>query len=150
MHTNSGVEAYIAGREWTTATLPACPLHPAGGCGIARHGSYPRAKPCGVRVARWYCPQVVVIKWFDEDQLMAEVNALDYGLTCSIWTNDLNVALAAASRVEAGYIWINGSSSHSIGAPFGGYKKSGMGREECLEELFEFTQVKNVNVSRTR
>jgi len=51
------VEAYVAGREWTVAKLPACPLHPSGGCGITRHGSYPRAKPSGVRVIRWYCPQ---------------------------------------------------------------------------------------------
>lgn len=57
MHTSSGVEAYVAGREWRLAKLPACPLHPSGGCGIARHGSYARAKPSGVRVARWYCPQ---------------------------------------------------------------------------------------------
>ena len=57
MHTSSGVEAYVAGREWTIAKLPACPLHLSGGCGLARHGSYARAKPSGVRVARWYCPQ---------------------------------------------------------------------------------------------
>ncbi len=103
-----------------------------------------------MRVAREeiFGPVVVVIPWTNEDTLMAEVNALDYGLTCSIWTQDLNTALAAAGRVEAGYVWINGSSSHAIGAPFGGYKRSGLGREECLEELFEFTQVKNVNVAR--
>lgn len=57
MRTSSGVEAYVAGREWQRAKLPRCPLHPSGGCGIARHGSYARAKPSGVRVARWYCPQ---------------------------------------------------------------------------------------------
>jgi len=57
MHTSSGVEAYVASREWMVAKLPACPLHPSGGCGIARHGSYARARPSGVRVARWYCPQ---------------------------------------------------------------------------------------------
>lgn len=57
MRTSSGVEAYVAGREWQGAKLPRCPLHPCGGCGIARHGSYARAKPSGVRVARWYCAQ---------------------------------------------------------------------------------------------
>ena len=93
-------------------------------------------------------PVVVVIKWSDEDKLIEEVNALNYGLTCSIWTRDLDTAIAAAHRVEAGYVWINGSSSHAIGAPFGGYKRSGLGREECLEELFEFTQVKNINIAR--
>jgi betaine-aldehyde dehydrogenase len=104
-----------------------------------------------MRVAREeiFGPVVVVIRWSDEDTLMQEVNALELGLTCSIWTRDLNTAIAAAHRVQAGYIWINGSSSHAIGAPFGGYKRSGLGREECLEELYEFTQIKNVNVART-
>lgn len=53
----------------------------------------------------------------------------------------------AAARVEAGYVWINDSSSHFLGAPFGGYEQSGLGREECLEELLDCTQIKNVNVN---
>ena len=53
----------------------------------------------------------------------------------------------AAARLEAGYVWINDCSAHFIGAPFGGYKQSGLGCEESKEELFEFTQIKNVNVS---
>ena len=53
----------------------------------------------------------------------------------------------AAAQVEAGYVWINDCSTHIVGAPFGGYKQSGMGREESKDELFEFTQVKNINVS---
>jgi len=57
MRTSSSVEVYISTREWTLAKLPACPLHPSGGCGIARHGSYARAQPPGLRVARWYCPK---------------------------------------------------------------------------------------------
>ncbi|SOE87704.1 hypothetical protein SAMN05446935_8357 [Burkholderia sp. YR290] len=57
MRTSSSVEVYISTREWTFAKLPACPLHPSGGCGIARHGSYARAQPPGIRVARWYCPK---------------------------------------------------------------------------------------------
>ncbi|WP_198321094.1 hypothetical protein [Azohydromonas aeria] len=57
LHTQSSVEAYIAGREWLSARLASCPLHPAGGCSFARHGSYPRSTPAGLRVARWYCPQ---------------------------------------------------------------------------------------------
>jgi betaine-aldehyde dehydrogenase len=64
-----------------------------------------------------------------------------------IWTRDLVTAHRAASRVQAGYVWINHSSQHFVGALFGGFKQSGIGREECLEELFEFTQVKNVNVN---
>jgi len=92
-------------------------------------------------------PILSVFKWQDEDDLFERVNGVEYGLTCSIWTRDLNTAHRAARRVEAGYVWINNSSVHFHGAPFGGYKQSGIGREESFDELLEFTQVKNVNVN---
>lgn len=57
LRTQSSADAYIASREWRDACLPACPLHPSGGCSFARHGSYARVTPQGVRVARWYCPE---------------------------------------------------------------------------------------------
>jgi hypothetical protein len=50
-------EDYVKHQGWLRAVLPACPLHPAGGCGFARHSSYKRAKPPGARVARYYCPK---------------------------------------------------------------------------------------------
>lgn len=102
-----------------------------------------------MRVAREeiFGPVLSVFKWSDEDALFDAVNGVEYGLTASIWTRDLATAHRAAARVQAGYVWINGSSSHFIGAPFGGYKLSGIGREECKEELLEFTQIKNVNVT---
>ncbi|AOB32361.1 aldehyde dehydrogenase [Bordetella sp. H567] len=102
-----------------------------------------------MRVAREeiFGPVLSVFKWSDEAALFAAVNGVDYGLTASIWTRDLATAHRAAARVQAGYVWVNGSSAHFIGAPFGGYKRSGIGREECKEELLEFTQVKNVNVT---
>lgn len=91
-------------------------------------------------------PVLSVIPWTDEDQLVADVNSVDYGLTASIYTQELAQAHRLAARVEAGYVWINTISSHYIGASFGGYKKSGMGREEGLEELLAYTQLKNVHV----
>lgn len=57
LRTQSSVEAYIAGQEWRDVCLHACPLHPSGGCSFARHGSYARVTPQGVRIARWYCPE---------------------------------------------------------------------------------------------
>ncbi|MFD2184729.1 aldehyde dehydrogenase family protein [Rhodoplanes azumiensis] len=92
-------------------------------------------------------PVVGVIRWTDEAAMLDQVNAVEYGLTASIWTNDLTTAHRAAARVEAGYIWINDTSKHFLGAPFGGYKQSGIGREECLEELLSFTQEKNININ---
>jgi betaine-aldehyde dehydrogenase len=102
-----------------------------------------------MRIAREeiFGPVVSVLRWSDEDDLLARVNALDVGLTCSIWTHDLDRAHRLASKVEAGYIWINGASTHHVGVPFGGYKQSGLGREESIEELLACTQIKNVNVT---
>ena len=51
--------------------------------------------------------------------------------------------------VEAGFVWINDVSKHFLGAPFGGYKQSGIGREECIEELLAFTQEKNIHMNLT-
>lgn len=47
---------YVTGEGWRLARLARCPLHPRGGCGFARHGSYARVSPAGTRIARWYCP----------------------------------------------------------------------------------------------
>lgn len=49
-------EDYVSRQAWCEARLVRCPLHPAGGCGLARHGTYARIRPRGARVARWYCP----------------------------------------------------------------------------------------------
>jgi len=48
-------EEYVSERGWEKASLAHCPLHPAGGCGVQRHGTYAREKPPGTRIARWYC-----------------------------------------------------------------------------------------------
>jgi betaine-aldehyde dehydrogenase len=105
-----------------------------------------------MRIAREeiFGPVVSILRWKDEDDVVARANALDVGLTCSIWTHDLDRALRLASRVEAGYVWINGASTHHVGVPFGGYKQSGIGREESIEELLACTQIKNVNVTLRR
>jgi betaine-aldehyde dehydrogenase len=105
-----------------------------------------------MRIAREeiFGPVVSVLRWTDENDLVARVNALDVGLTASIWTHDLDRAHRLASKVEAGYIWINGASTHHVGVPFGGYKQSGLGREESIEELLACTQIKNVNVTLQR
>jgi len=95
-------------------------------------------------------PVVSILRWSNERDVVARANALEYGLTASIWTHDLDRAHRLASRVEAGYVWINGASTHHVGVPFGGYKQSGSGREESIDELVECTQLKNVMVSLRR
>jgi len=49
-------EEYVRQEAWRDASLPRCPLHPKGGCGFARHGTYERVSPPGTRISRWYCP----------------------------------------------------------------------------------------------
>ncbi|HET6615907.1 MAG TPA: hypothetical protein VFH62_08470 [Dehalococcoidia bacterium] len=49
-------EAYVARNGWRDASLAICPRHPRGGCGLTRHGTYPRRTPSGMRIARYYCP----------------------------------------------------------------------------------------------
>ena len=91
-------------------------------------------------------PVLAVLTWRDADVMLEQVNAVEYGLTCSIWTNDISVAHRTAARVEAGFVWVNEVARHFLGAPFGGYKQSGIGREECLEELLTYTQEKNIHI----
>lgn len=57
LRTQSSAETYVACHEWQDARMLACPLHPSGGCSFARHGTYARVIPKGMRIARWYCPE---------------------------------------------------------------------------------------------
>ena len=102
-----------------------------------------------MRIAREeiFGPVLAIAPWDDEAGMLAQVNGVEYGLTCSIWTNDLRKAHRTAMAVEAGFVWVNEVSKHFLGAPFGGWKQSGLGREECLGELIAFTQEKNVHLS---
>ena len=90
-------------------------------------------------------PVMSVMAWDDYEEMLSRVNGVEYGLTAAIVTNDLAKAMETAERVEAGYVWIN-SNGRYIGAPYGGWKQSGIGEEECFEEILSYTQVKNVNM----
>src|SRR6202161_320633 len=101
-----------------------------------------------MRIAREeiFGPVLSIFKWSDEAKMLEQVNSVEYGLTASIWTNDLSTAHNTAAAVQAGFVWINEVSKHFLGAPFGGYKQSGIGREECFEEMLAYTQEKNIHV----
>jgi 2-formylbenzoate dehydrogenase len=101
-----------------------------------------------MRIAREeiFGPVLSIMTWRDRDEAVALANGVDFGLTASVWTSDVKCAHSVARDLEAGYVWINGSSRHFWGLPFGGVKASGVGREESLEELLSFTQTKTVNV----
>ena len=90
-------------------------------------------------------PVMSVFTWSDYEDMLAKANGLPYGLTASIVTNDLEKAMETAERVEAGYVWIN-SNGRYLGAPYGGWKHSSIGQEECFEELLSYTRIKNINM----
>ena len=91
-------------------------------------------------------PVLSIIPWSEDSEAMKIANSVDYGLTAGILSNDINQALRMSLAVEAGYVWINNASDHYPGIPFGGYKDSGLGREECLEEMLAYTQTKAINI----
>lgn len=94
-------------------------------------------------------PVVCIRPFDDENQMLQEVNASPYGLSGSIWTNDLKRALRVARRVESGVLSINSHSSVHVEAPFGGFKQSGIGRDLGMAALEGYTELKNVYVSET-
>jgi acyl-CoA reductase-like NAD-dependent aldehyde dehydrogenase len=91
-------------------------------------------------------PVLAVIPFDHDADALRIANSVRYGLTASVFTRDLTRAHAFARDVEAGFVWVNDASKHFIGAPFGGVKESGLGREEDFEELVSYTRTKNVNV----
>jgi betaine-aldehyde dehydrogenase len=91
-------------------------------------------------------PVVCVTPFDDEDQMIRDVNASPYGLSGSIWTNDLRRALRVARRVESGVLSVNSHSSVHVEAPFGGYKQSGIGRDLGMAAMDGYTELKNVFV----
>lgn len=89
-------------------------------------------------------PVLVVISWNDYDQMIKEANDVHYGLSAGIITNNLKNAIKTAQRIEAGNIWVNQYNNFQTGAPFGGYKASGLGREFGKEALDMYTQSKMI------
>ncbi len=91
-------------------------------------------------------PILSVLSWSTDNQVIDIANSVDFGLTAGILSNDINQALKMSKEIQAGYVWINNSSDHYPGVPFGGFKDSGLGREECLEEMLAYTQLKAINI----
>jgi aldehyde dehydrogenase (NAD+) len=91
-------------------------------------------------------PVLSVLRWREFDRMIEQANDVPYGLCAGIWTNDLRTAHKTAQLLEAGYIWINQYDVYPYGAPFGGYKQSGVGRELAAETILHYTQLKNVNI----
>ena len=89
-------------------------------------------------------PVVVVLPFEDEADAIALANDTEYGLSGSIWTDDLSRALRVSRAVEAGNLSVNSHSSVRYNTPFGGFKQSGLGRELGPDAPLHFTETKNV------
>lgn len=89
-------------------------------------------------------PVLSVISAESEEEIIRQANDTPYGLAAGIWTRDLQRAHRVAHALKAGTVWINSYRTLSFNTPFGGYKMSGVGRENGLESLKEYTQVKSV------
>ncbi|WNO53763.1 betaine-aldehyde dehydrogenase [Stakelama saccharophila] len=93
-------------------------------------------------------PVMLVLPFDDEDEVIARANATEYGLAAGIFTNDLNRAHRVVDALQAGSCWINDYNVTPIEMPFGGYKQSGIGRENGLAAIEHYTQIKSVYVAR--
>ena len=92
-------------------------------------------------------PVLTVIPWDDEDELLQQANDTIYGLYASIWTQDITKALNLARNLEVGGVVINDWFGEFPHSPHGGYKHSGINREEGLESVWSYTQIKHVCIN---
>jgi acyl-CoA reductase-like NAD-dependent aldehyde dehydrogenase len=94
-------------------------------------------------------PVVCLMRYGTEQEAIAMANATEFGLGMGIWTNDIRKAHRVAAELEAGIVWIN--DHHRIGpaSPWGGYKNSGIGRENGIDCYKDYTRLKNVIVKTT-
>ncbi|PAU52522.1 betaine-aldehyde dehydrogenase [Pseudomonas sp. PIC25] len=91
-------------------------------------------------------PVMSILVYDDEDEVIRRANATDYGLAAGVVTQDLNRAHRAIHRLEAGICWINTWGESPAEMPVGGYKQSGVGRENGLTTLAHYTRIKSIQV----
>ncbi len=90
-------------------------------------------------------PVAVVIKFTDEDDAVRIANDTSFGLAAGVWTRDVARALRMVKRLRAGSVWVNNyRKTNHVAPPFGGFKESGLGRENGFHAIEEYTEVKTV------
>jgi aminomuconate-semialdehyde/2-hydroxymuconate-6-semialdehyde dehydrogenase len=99
---------------------------------------------CRTNTEEIFGPVVTLIPFDTEDEVIEYSNCVEYGLSCTIWSNDINKVTRVSRKVQAGIVWVNCWLLRDLRTPFGGMKNSGVGREGGLEALRFFTEPKNV------
>ncbi len=102
-----------------------------------------------MRIAREevFGPVLAAIRFKDMDEALAIANDTPYGLASGVWTQDIQRALIMSQRLQAGTVWVNTYRAISYTTPFGGYKRSGLGRENGMEAVDAYLQTKSVWIS---
>ena len=99
---------------------------------------------CKINQEEVFGPVVTIMPFESEDQVLEMANKVKYGLSATLWTNDLKRTMRLSKKLEAGIIWVNTWMLRDLRTPFGGVKSSGVGREGGIEALRFFTEAKNV------
>jgi aminomuconate-semialdehyde/2-hydroxymuconate-6-semialdehyde dehydrogenase len=99
---------------------------------------------CRVNQEEIFGPVVTIMPFNTEEEALQLANSVTYGLSASIWTNNLGRSMRMSNALEAGIVWVNTWMMRDLRTPFGGMKASGMGREGGFEALRFFTEAKNV------
>ena len=92
-------------------------------------------------------PVIAIIKCESEDHIIQAANSTSFALGASVWTNDFTQAHRVAERIEAGIVWINGHHLNDPSSPWGGFKESGMGKENGREAYESYTKVKSTIIN---
>lgn len=102
-----------------------------------------------MRIAREevFGPVLSVIPFEDDDDAIAIANDSPYGLAAGVWTGSIKRAIRSSERLEAGSVWVNTYRAVSYMSPFGGYKRSGVGRENGQDAIWSYLQTKSVWIS---
>jgi betaine-aldehyde dehydrogenase len=91
-------------------------------------------------------PVMSVLEWIDPADVIERANNTQYGLTANIWTANATQALRSARAIDAGYVFVNSQGKRPLGAPFGGWKASGLGKGSTIEELISYTREKSITI----